>query len=462
MDKNQIYEVMSEAFEEAGGSYLDLSLMQHLSAKDCGDSEFMAKLCTEFLESDILDFLEEPARSNPNFFYQVLQNYKDWNYLNHLSEDLQKNKDFFLKLIEDFDTLKPLKYASYEVRNHGAIIDSIINRLADEWDCIAYCPPIICSNPDIMEKAVIDRGANIEFATDDLKNDKSLALKAIENDPMSLRFVSEALKGDLDVANYVLSKGTKAAKYLSDKFFNSESFLSTLVQNAESINDDILDLIPIQLKSEKALLTKISKKIKDAPGFSELISKMDDEFFEQMLQVNGNALRYVPDRISDDYYFANLAINNDPQALKYCSERLSNEPNLVKAAVEKWPAMFRQAGNDAKNNKELVAFAVQHQGSAIDWASEELKDDIELAIMAIENDPWALRFVSERLRNDRDLVFKACEKEPTVYAQAGSLMFEDKQFALFIAPLVPNALFHFSDKIANDPDVLAVDYNSKI
>ena len=69
MNKEQIYQLLKESFDEEQGSYLDVSPMNDLSQQDAGDPEFMLKLLSEFVgfEDDILSYLQEPAKSDLDF-----------------------------------------------------------------------------------------------------------------------------------------------------------------------------------------------------------------------------------------------------------------------------------------------------------------------------------------------------------------------------------------------------------
>ena len=49
MNKEQIYQLLEESFEEEQGSYLDTSPMNHLSKQDAGDPKFMLRLGSEFI-----------------------------------------------------------------------------------------------------------------------------------------------------------------------------------------------------------------------------------------------------------------------------------------------------------------------------------------------------------------------------------------------------------------------------
>ena len=75
MNKEQIYQLLEESFEEEQGSYLDTSPMNHLSKQDAGDPEFMLRLVSEFIgfEDDILSYLQEPAKSDIDFIENCIK-----------------------------------------------------------------------------------------------------------------------------------------------------------------------------------------------------------------------------------------------------------------------------------------------------------------------------------------------------------------------------------------------------
>ena len=124
MNKEQIYQLLKESFDEEQGSYLDESPMNNLSQQDAGDPEFMLRLVREFIgfEDDILSYLQEPAKSN-----QEIQN-----------------------LIKDY--------------------------LETNWDLVKYCHPSMRDDITIMKKAIAHNGLNLEFASDELKKNKEFLL----------------------------------------------------------------------------------------------------------------------------------------------------------------------------------------------------------------------------------------------------------------------------------------------
>ena len=104
MNKEQVYQLLEESFEEEQGSYLDTSPMNHLSKQDAGDPKFMLKLVSEFVgfEDDVLSYLQEPAKSDIDFIENCINSeskYSTWGYLRYASEHIKNDSSLFIKWI---------------------------------------------------------------------------------------------------------------------------------------------------------------------------------------------------------------------------------------------------------------------------------------------------------------------------------------------------------------------------
>ena len=62
------------------------------------------------------------------------------------------------------------------------------------------------NNRDYVLKAVSKQGNLLDYASEELKDDKQIALAAIENNPEALEFVSDRLKEDKEVVYNSVSK----------------------------------------------------------------------------------------------------------------------------------------------------------------------------------------------------------------------------------------------------------------
>ena len=468
MHKNQAFRIMLDRFEESQGNFLDTSPLTKLSVDDLGNSAFMLKLLREFLEIEILDFIEEPAKSDVIFFETCIQEDRHglgWkNCLKYASNSVKSDKLFFLRLIEEFGYYQSLAFADETVRLDSEIADAVFELLPEDLNAVKYCSLSVRSKHTLIKNAVSYNGLNLEFASDELKLDKTIVNEAILNNPEAFKYASEILRNDQELALSAVKSDFKTAKFIGQSLMNSGKFINELIEEVELINRDLFSYIPEKFKSNKQILKRILHKLENFISIDDIrdfIDEDDREFFLEAIKENGTTLRYAGEKLRDDKTIVSLAMQTNIDAFKYASERLSNDPELATMAVEAWPAMLKRVGRHAQDNNQVVLAAVLRQGTALDWASDRLRDDKEIVSVALSEDPYALEYASTRLRNDRGLVFAACKTNIHAYIYAGKTLFSDKDFAMLVAPQVPNCLEHFSQELANDPDVLAVYINEQ-
>jgi len=445
MNKEQIFELLDNSFNEEQGSYLDSSPLNHLSKQDAGDPKFMFQLVSEFIgfEEDILHYLEEPAKSDVDFLEKCIRDGKEdfsranWSVLKYASEKIRNDSSLFLKWIKESSNLKCLNFAEFSLSTHEEIQTLINELLETDWNLIKYCPPSIRGDIEIMTKAISHNGLNLEFASDELKQNKDLVLIAVE-------------------------EREEAVKFVPLNLFESETFVIDMIERLSSISSATLDLIPEQYKKNKALLIKIAQKVRFNWLLDGYFDPDDREFFSEVVKKNGDFIGSGSEKLRDDEELVKMAIKFGDGSLDNVSERLRNDPEMVIWAIKNnRPALFRHAGESAHDNFDVAMTAVSLQGSALDWASKRLRDNDEIVSQAVNEDPYALRYASNRIRNDKAFVLSVCEKEIHAYTHAGDSLWSDKDFALFVVSKVVNSIFHFSEELQDDPDVIAA-YDAKL
>lgn len=445
MNKEQIYQLLKESFEEEQGSYLDTSPMNDLSKQDAGDPKFMLKLLREFVgfEDDIFFYLQEPAKSDIDFFENCINSHSKysttkWGYLRYASERIKNDSSLFIKWIKESESLHCLNFAEFSIQTNQEIQNLIKDHLETNWDLVKYCHPSMRDDITIMKKAIAHNGLNLEFASDELKKNKDFLLSAVE-------------------------ENKDAVKFIPSNFLELEIFVKDMIEKVNSVTNSIFELIPENLKKNKSILIKIAQKIQLGRELEGYFDKNDFQFFSEVVKKNGDFIYFASEKLRDDEELVKAAIKFGDCNLRNISERLRNDPEMVIWAIENnRPAKLRSAGEIARDDFDVIKTAVCRQGGALGWASDRLKDDNEIVKLAVNEDPFALKYASERIRNDKTFVLKICEKEIHAYIYAGDSLWSDKDFALFVAPKVPNCLDHFSSKIQKDPDVLSVYYNENL
>ena len=442
MHRNQVFALLSESFDDNQGSYMDPTPLDSLLESDAGDTDFMGSLLIEFLgfETDILDFLAEPAKSDVDFFNKFLEvgsNNPNWNYLRYASDAINSNPSLYSGWIKESDSLACLNYASKTVLENSEIV-SLVEELVD-------------NNLDM-----------IQFAPERMRDDGALMERVIAHNPENLEFASERLRRDEEFVLHAVAVGAEACPFIDVTLYESEAFVHRFIERVETISPQTLENIPDSIKGDKRHLIKIAKKLGSHCDLESYVDSSDREFFSAVIGENGKAIYHASADIKDDDELARKALEGGAP-LFLVSERLRNDADFVCWAIEHYrPAMLRHAGEEAQDNLRVVLTAVSRQGSALDWASDRLRDDLEVVSVAVQEDPSALCYASDRIRNDKDFVLEVCKVDINQYIYAGDALFSDREFAMFIVPRVLNSLEHFSAQIQDDPLIQSVYYNNNL
>ncbi len=212
------------------------------------------------------------------------------------------------------------------------------------------------NDKDFVMQKVKEDGINLEYASEELRNDRELVLTAVSQDVgiFVLRYVSEELRNDREI----VLKAIDSSEY---------AFLSDATSEYP---DDTSKYISKDLLNDKEIVLKLVK-------------------------AGGEILIYVGEKMKNDKEVVLEAIRN--------SKGYSVD------------GLLSFASEELRSNKEFVLEVVNINGRELEGASEELRNDREVVLEAVKTDGFALGFASEELRNDREIVLKAIEGEKDKY-----------------------------------------------
>ncbi|WOG25678.1 DUF4116 domain-containing protein [Endozoicomonas sp. 8E] len=151
-----------------------------------------------------------------------------------------------------------------------------------------YAPPDPLSgdHKEKVRNAVLTHG--LEYASQQVRNDRDFVLPAISKHPKQLQYLSEALRNDSDVVMAAVEKNPLALNYASERLRNDKNIIRMAI--AEST-------YPLSFASEKVL--------SDRECMLDLIAK------------NPQAFHYAAVKLKDDKKFINAAKQRNPELRKY-------------------------------------------------------------------------------------------------------------------------------------------------
>ena len=203
------------------------------------------------------------------------------------------------------------------------------------------------------------------------------AIDLVQKDGMAIGSLSEDLRNHPVIASHAFRQNPEAKAFFGDKLKSNRIFLHSLVT-----------------KGDCSILAIADPRLTD-----------DQNFMEQMVQINGLALQYAGERLRGDVELVRLAVLDNRDAfqfatralvlrwvqadglmLKLASPALRDDPEIVEAATNQRPYALRYA------SRRLVLMAVEIDGRRLEYASREDRNDVEIVSAAIQQDPAAIQF----------------------------------------------------------------------
>ena len=281
-------------------------------------------------------------------------------------------------------------------------------------------------------------------------------IKAMQKDPLALRFASNHLKKNKEILLWVIEDDPHAFYFVSDELKNDRSFALALAKSiGQSISDfrrnspfnwwvnqlicPPLSYISLELKSSKEFILSALEYCEDIIEYAAPELKGDPEIILAAVEKNGELLRFASAELRDDTQIVYSAIESSTYALRYASKRFWNDTQLVQRAV---------------NDRQVVLRAVERTGTALKYASIELRNDRDIVLSAAQKDGTALEYASEELRNDRDIVLAAVQKKGEALKYASAELRNDRDVVLAAVHEEGKALKYASTDLRNDPNIV--------
>ena len=298
-----------------------------------------------------------------------------------------------------------LQYASKQLRRHNkSLVLAAVTQDARVFEA-PYVFPWIYRNRDIVFVAVRQRGKYIEHADSSLRDDKELAMAAVQNDGCAIRFLSARLRHFRSVA------------------------VAALLQNVDAFEHTR------HFNGDKEIMLHVVSKCGWYFQFATDQLRDDRVVAAAAVGSNGYMLQYVSRRLRDDLEIVKIAIARNSSVFKFASVRLRHHPEIIETfLLEPETKKLRKFlypkytwGNTDVNNMKPI---VRLNGLALKATPAALCDDRELVTIAVQNNGLALRFASERLKGDREIAMLAVQQNPDAFSMLSFKLRQDLQLAI--------------------------------
>lgn len=174
-------------------------------------------------------------------------------------------------------------------------------------------------------------GTSLQFAPDNVKNNKFLVLVAVKQNGLALYSASYELKNDKEVVLAAVTQDGMSLEYASFKLQNDKEIV----------------------------LVAVSQYCYALEYASDELQK-DKEIVLAAIEQNGNALQYASDELRNNKEIVLVAVNQVGDALYFASEELRNDREVVLTAIKKsGNEVLQYASDELKNDREFISNGVR-------------------------------------------------------------------------------------------------------
>mgnify|MGYP004598929249 CR=1 FL=1 len=417
-----------------------------------------------------IEFEEIPK--NQRTAYTILEFYKLDNekYKDELIRVLNEGKLSYINLPKYLKTNK--EFVLPIVKNYP---NTYKNKLSDE----------LKNDKDIAIAVVNGDPYLYYYFTDKLKKDRDVALEGVKRDGYVLKYLNKTLKNDDEIVYEAFKTGLVNANEDDHRYNNLISMKQLLLQDYmikdEKIMDKVIDYINEECGDEDCELGDLLEAIHDEylnkKGLKreELKTKIkckkpfeiDDE--EKALQkiscwysdVNIN----LSNRLRNDKDFMLKAGKANYHVLKYIGEELCNDEEFLLSVApfskkgSDYNSIIDHIGDELSNNKDFILEAAKEDIGFLKFIGNKLRDDKDFILEGININPFVFECVSERLKNDKEVASKAFLEHDGTIKYIGDKLKDDEGFMLYVIKRSKYAFQYASDRLKNNREFVMKVFN---
>jgi hypothetical protein len=287
---------------------------------------------------------------------------------------------------------------------------------------------------------VID--VSVEEAINIISNDhlsyNRMSYKLRSNKKIALHYIKETItRGEEPAADIPFELMSDHEILCSSITFDHESFQKNL-ENQENFNRIDLNLedyvnflisafdkndkrksMVVEVELEKAVMYNYNffqfspecKFINDELEQSDVCSTSNTDYLlleyliKKWLDINGAVLKFMPDKVKNDRYMVQKAVNQNELAIQFAPTQLIGY--FIEDCIERGLTL-KDLEKESRSNPKIAIGLVRKNPLDFKLLSEKLRDNYEVAMTAVKGNRTVFMFVSDRLQDNYNLARVAC------------------------------------------------------
>lgn len=297
--------------------------------------------------------------------------------------------------------------------------------------------PGLANDPKFVRQ-MLDLGGSLKHASENLRSDIEIVLKAIELDVKNFEWAGSNIKDDPILVSQILELGG-SLQYASEKLrddpktvlkaigLNIQNFYwagnkccddKEIVLVAVGIDGNSLRFASYRLKGDKDVVEKalgLSWRLRpDSRGNGLGLLDCKIEYTSNEVKDKGEPFQYISSDLLKDEPFMLYVAKHRSDAVKNASYDLRESENFIISAyharshIRPAPEIFKEAGYKLQSTKSYAFKIVKIDGDYLRYTC--LTGDKDVVKEAIQNNVNAYCSASNALKNDQDIVNLVVEK----------------------------------------------------
>ena len=267
------------------------------------------------------------------------------------------------------------------------------------------------NNKKWVENVLKNNGEILAYFSDEIKNNEEMVKIAISQKPWSLEFASEELRGNRKIVEYALEKSDNGylLSYASDALKANEQ----LVLKAVKTNGFAMKIASENLRNNQRVVEMAVNHTASALEDATEAIRQNKDFVLKLIGKKWSTagrIRYISNSLKENKTFILKAVEQNPYVFEYISNSIKSNKDIVIKALQGDGLLLRYTPDQFRYDKEVVLIAVRNNGDALTYASYMLQGDKEVVRTAILNrklksvDFFPFKYASDNLRADKEFV----------------------------------------------------------
>ncbi len=279
-----------------------------------------------------------------------------------------------------------LLYTNYILKNDKEVVLAAVRQSGCE---LKNASEKLKDNIDVVLAAVCNDGESLQYASDRLKNNSKIVLAAVRQNVWALQHASERLKGDKVIVMAALQTRCKIWE-TPFRFASAELRADrNVVLKAVQQSFHALEYANEILKNDKEIVLEAIRL--SGPAFKNASDSLKDDrdFVLKVVRQSSAALEYVSPRLRKDKDIVLAAVTQKSFRsdsfggifigggldLEFADPILRADKDVVLAAVRENGLALMFASDELKRDREVVLAAARQDSEALEYASSTLKND---------------------------------------------------------------------------------------